>query len=224
MEPTNFLTELSWLSIVLLSGIIISIIAKKIRFPEVLALVLIGVLIGQLDLITFNTRFLAGFSIFALIMIIFESSSKFKPKEIAKYSPAAIKLALIFIFLTTSILGTVTVFLLFQERTVQTILLSALFGALMGGTSSCTMLSLLKDKNNKVMEILKFESILNTPFVVLIPIMILEFLLGSFQAGEIISRFLQSIMAGLGAGLVIGLILTQFMKRYYMKTPAKGQL
>lgn len=218
MQYFPYLTELSWLAFMLIVGIILSLFARKIKFPDILLLILLGVAIGHFKLVSFGTNFLAGFSIFALIMIIFTSASRFRPKEISSLSPYAIKLSLIF-FVICSIFLTAAMHSVFNlPITLNLILISLLFGTLMAGTSPSTVLSLLKEKKQKVAEILEFESIFNTPLMVIIPLMILNFLTGSILGvQQIATTFLQNIMTGVGAGLVIGLGVFRLMRKKYLE-------
>lgn len=218
MQYFPYLTELSWLAFMLIAGILLSLFARKIKFPDILLLILLGMLISHFKLITFDMGFLAGFSIFALIMILFTSSSQFRPKEISSLSPYAIKLALIF-FLICSIFLAIAFHSLFKlNLTLSLILISLLFATLMGGTSPSTVLTLLKDKKQKIAEILEFESIFNTPLMIVTPLIILSFLQGAFlKVEQVLITFLQNIMTGVGSGLVIGLIVFRLMKKNYLE-------
>lgn len=218
MESIPYLTELSWLAFMLIAGITLSLLSRKIKFPDILLLIILGIIIGHFKLVVFSTQFLAAFSIFALIMILFTSSSKFRPKEISLLSPYAIKLSLIF-FVLCSLFLTTAMHLIFNiSLTLNLILISLLFGTLMAGTSPSTVLTLLKEKKQKIAEILEFEAIFNTPLMVITPLMILDYLKGSLlKVHDIAIKFLQNIMTGVGSGLVIGLIIFRLMKHKYLE-------
>jgi len=214
----TYLNELSWLSVLLLLGVIIAFIAQKIKFPDILLLLIIGTIFGQLNTISFAQGFLTGFGTFALVMIIFESSSKFKLRGISELSPYAIKLSLVFLCLNIFAL-TIFTHLLFNGIFLwKEIGLSMLFAAIMSGTSPSAVLSLLSDKSSKLVELLEFESIFNTPFTVIIPLVILKLYLGLLESAEVVAiSFLQEIMTGVGTGLVLGLIAFRSMKKVYME-------
>lgn len=213
----TYLTELSWLSLLLLLGVIISYIARKIRFPDILLLLVIGAVIGQLTTVKFDPGFLTSLGIFALVMIIFESTSKFKPREISQISPYAIKLAVVFLGINLVAL-TVFAHILFNGVFAwKEVVLSMLFAAIMSGTSPSAVLSILEDKGSKLIELIEFESIFNTPFTVIIPLVILKLYLGVLQTAELVAvSFLQEIMTGVGTGLVLGLVAFKSMKNVYM--------
>lgn len=213
----QYLTELSWFSVLLLIGIIVTILANKLKIPNVLFLIIVGMVAGYFKEIKFDPTFLAMFATFALIMIIFEGTSRFKPKEISSISPLASKLAFIFLLLSLISL-TITLHLIFRSPfTLKAFLVSGLFASLMSGTSPETTLSLLKKAKNKMAKILEFESILNTPLMVIIPLIILQIYKGQFTLvpQDLLTAFLQNIMTGIGTGVVIGLIVYRIMKYSY---------
>ena len=89
-------------------------------------------------------------------------------------------------------------------------ILSLLFAAVMSGTDPGAVLSLFQAKSNKITEILKFESVINTPFIVLIPFILLDLM--EFESafltnflGQFFS-FLQQIITGVGTGVVIAMV------------------
>ena len=87
----------------------------------------------------------------------------------------------------------------------------------MAGTAPDVILSLIGKTKNKILNIIKIESILNTPFVVLLPLLIID--ISARLEGGVISEFfgklLINITSGLGAGLLIGLIVFKVMSRNY---------
>jgi len=211
-----FTVGLSWFSLLLLIGIISTIVANKIRIPEILLLIIIGLIAGN----TLNIRgilpynIITGVSLFALIMIVFESSSKFKIGEIKSLSPHALKLAIVFV-ISTLFLLTIFTQLLFAEEIleVKTLLISLIFSSLMVGTDPSIALSALKESKNRLIEILKIESIINTPLTVLIPVLLLNFYLGKGEVASFAVTFLQQIMTGIGAGLILGYIIFRLFNK-----------
>ena len=215
---TSQLTTLSLLSFIILTGIIITLIANKIKIPSLLLLILTGIGLGFTNLFNFNQDFITSFAIFALIMILFDSTSRFKIKEISQFSPPALKLGFTFLFLSITIvtLGTHILFanILFS---IRTLVISAIFGALMAGTSPEIILTIFKDKKEKIAEILQFESIINTPLTVLIPFIALDFYFGILSANVLAVKFLQGIMTGVGTGFLIGIIVFSLIKKTYQE-------
>lgn len=216
MVGVGYLTELTWLSALLILGVLASIIANKINLPDIILLLIIGIIGGKY--VSFPSNFLTGLGIFALIMILFDSTSKVSIREIKEYTSYALKMTFSFLILTVIFMSIFVILLFNLGFTGNSVLLSILFASVLIGTDAGTVLSFLEGKKDKISEILEFESIINTPLSVLIPIIILNFYLGSIQTtGSIVITFLQSIMTGVGSGLILGLVIFSFMKRYYLE-------
>jgi len=212
------LTPLSLLSLLLLIGIIVSGLAYRFKVPEILLLLLAGLIFGHFSTFVFDAGFLFAFSVFALIMILFDSTSKFKFGEIKKLSPHAMKLAFVF-FIFSVVLLSLATYLLFTSKIsdLSFFVLAALFGALMSGTSPDVLLSILREKKQKIAEILEFESIVNTPLAVLIPFLIVDFYSGTLVTKTIPVIFLQQVMTGVGTGLILGFIFFKIMRSWSQK-------
>ncbi len=160
-------------------GILCTILSEKIKLPNILLLVLTGILIGHIryyggQLIQFSPIFLTSVGILALVMIIFDA-----------------------------------------------IFLAMMFAALMSGTAPDVVLTMLKQTKNRVIELLNIESIINTPLIVLIPFIILdlfqdyskEFFFSKFL--ESAGPFLQQFVTGIGAGILVGIVIFKIMRTKY---------
>jgi len=213
MASPVYLVELSWLGALLLAGLLVSIIAYRLRISEVLLLIILGIFLG--NFVEFPFSFLTNIGIFALIMIIFDSASKFKIKDVAELYPFALKLVITFIVLNLIFFTFFTHVLFDGSFTINGLILSLLFSALMSGTSPDVALSVLKDKKRRLADLLEFESIINTPFIILIPLVIFDLYQGGFQAQSVFLSFFQSIMTGVGTGLFLGLVIFRLMKKKY---------
>lgn len=205
----------------LVGGIILTVVSKKLRAPDVIALVLLGVIVGQFSSIDLTAvipiEILVAFSIFALILIIFQSSAKFKIKEVKELSPLAAKLSLTFLGLCIVFLTIATHFLFsFGEWGIKDFLASILFASLMGATAPSVALNLIQKTKNKLIEVLQFESIINTPLTVIIPFIIIELMQGTIKSNFVIFA-LQQVMTGIGTGLVISLVVFRFLYKEFSK-------
>lgn len=213
---------LTYLAVTLLIGVACTFIAKKLVIPNVLILLFAGIVLGTLtynrsQLITFPSVFLTSISILALVMIMFDASSRLKFHTFEKLSPHAIKLSLYFLVLEMIFLTLILKFVL----NIDSIFLALLFSALMSGTDPAATLTMIKSSSHKTLELLRIESLINTPFVVLIPFIIIdimetvhiEFILSKFI--DQILPFLQQFVAGIGAGILVGVIMLKFMKKEY---------
>ncbi len=219
MDALFYLTSFA---ILLVIGILCTILSEKIKLPNILLLVLTGILIGHIryygrQLIQFSPIFLTSVGILALVMIIFDASSRFKLREFDTFSFRALKLVGIFLILNL-ILLTISVSLIFN---VSNIFLAMMFAALMSGTAPDVVLTMLKQTKNRVIELLNIESIINTPLIVLIPFIILdlfqdyskEFFFSKFL--ESAGPFLQQFVTGIGAGILVGIVIFKIMRTKY---------
>jgi len=166
---------LTYLGIILLIGLLTSILSQKLKIPHILLLLLVGIAVGGITykggpLIFFPDLFLTGISILALVMIVFDSASRFKLKSLDYFSLHTLWLSVVFLIFNMIIL-TPLAMIIFG---IPSIFLAFIFSALMSGTSPAAVLSMFKNVNHRVFDFLKLESLLNTPLVVLIPFIILD--------------------------------------------------
>lgn len=213
---------LTYLAIILLVGLLTSIVSQKFKIPNILLLLLIGIGLGRVDyrggpLIEFPELFMTGISILALVMIVFDSSSRFSLRKVDYFSLHTLWLSIVFLVFNLIFL-TVFTMLIFG---VKSIFLALMFAALMSGTSPAVVLSMFKNVKSKVFDFLGLESLLNTPLVVLIPFIILDLKttlkdeLGISIFIDQLVPLLQQFVVGIGAGVLIGLIMFKFMKKAY---------
>ncbi len=214
MDALNILTSIS---ILLMAGMLLSLLSQKIKVPDVLFLILLGIFLSIIPykdgaLMDFPPLFLTATSLLALAMIVFNSTAKLKFRELDEFSTKALWLALVFLFFSVLILP-VIVKLLFGIP----LLYGVLFASVVAGTSPEITLSLFGSTKIKAIEILKFESLMNTPLTVLIPFLVLDLI--SNVETTILSKFIDQIgpffakfVAGIGAGVLIGIILFKALK------------
>jgi len=220
---TTALGVITSITLILFIGLIISIFASKFRIPNVLLLIVSGILIGAVPykgayLVSFPEIFLTSVAIMALAMIIFDSTSKLKLREFDTFSMKAIKLAIVFLALNLIFLSTATVYIFKVPLS-----LGLIFASIMMGTAPEITLSLLGSAKQRTIEILKMESIINTPLTVLFPFLILDLiknmevnLISALidQAGPFLAKF----ASGIGSGMLVGIILFKIIKRKFSKT------
>src|SRR3989338_208144 len=243
MESISYLT---YLGVVVLLGLACSVISKKIAVPNILLVIFTGIFLNKFwdiinggvfffqklgfiksytpylsgPLIFFPPLFIAILALLALVMIVFESTSKFKYKDLDDFSLSALKLTIVFFAVNFAILSILTNLLFGLEN----IFLAGLFAALMSGTASDVVMSMIKETKNEVIKLLEIESIFNTPLIVIIPFLILELIsnIGFLSSSIIISKlieqlipFLQQFITGIGAGVVIGLAAVKILREQH---------
>lgn len=231
------LSYLTFLAIILLGGLLFTLLSNKLKIPNVILLVIFGLLLQLIridgeNIIAFPASFVTSIAILALIIIVFHGSSQFKLRDFDTFSIEALKVFLVFLILNAVFLSVLTNFLFNLDLGFAII-----FSVVMSSTAADAVLSMIKTTSeNKNIKILQFESFLNTPFIVLLPFLILGVMgiqadpQGNFislegaagiSVGPQIALFFQQILTGFGAGLLIGIILFKALKKQYNNTLAQ---
>jgi len=217
------LLVLNHLTIVLLIGILFTMISRRFRIPYMLLLLLGGILLGNIiyngeQLIQFPPVFINAIGIIALAIVVFDASSRFKWRVFDSLTSTATKITISFMLFNIAFL-TILMSVIFD---IKNVFVALMFSALMSGTSADVVLSTFRNKTNKVTNLLEVESIMNTPFTVLLPFIILSVMNRiSFQSTlaldfikELLS-LLQQFITGIGAGVFVGIIIFRVMRKYY---------
>ncbi len=224
MDAISYLTGLALLLII---GIAVTILAKRLRVSHILLLILAGIILANIPLagsgiFTFPSSFLVALSLLTLAMIVFDGSSRFTLHQLDKQSPRALELVLLFIIFNVLLLGG-GLLLLFVKPDVQGILLALIFAVVMAGTDPGSVFILLGETKHKVLDFLRLEAVLNTPIVVIIPFLILDILNGVRQLtltstfNDLLLPVLQQVIVGIGTGILVGIIVFRLMRKHYSK-------
>jgi len=222
MDAMSYLTGLALL---LLIGIVATIVAKRLRISHILLLVLTGIFLVNLvpnSTFTFPPSFLVALSLLTLAMIVFDGSSRFTLHQLDKQSTRALELVILFIFFNTLLVGG-ALLLLFLKPDVQSMLLAVIFAVVMAGTDPGSVFILLGETKHKVLDFLRLEAVLNTPIVVIIPFLLLDVLRGVHQLtissgfDALLMPLLQQVIVGIGAGLLLGIIVFRAMRKHYSR-------
>ncbi len=192
-------------------GHYLSRIFEKKSIPDVLGLILIGLLLGPVfhlvDPKSFG-QFGPLFSHFVLIFILFESGTELKFSEVKKSFGESAGITF-FGFLMTWITITLLCYFIFDVS-----LLTSLFiGAALGGTSSAVVVGLVRKIKikPKTATTLIMESAETDVFTLAIPLLILGLMTtGEISTNTIVPQFLASLLFSLLTG-IIGAFLWSFM-------------
>lgn len=218
MDPLTYLTEITF---ILLIGLFFALLSNKIKVPNILFLMLIGIIIGRINLggvpfIELTPTFTVSVAILALVMIIFDGSANMKLKDFDHYSTKALQLFIIFLMMNIIFLSLATYFL-FSIRSIPLVIMLSI---LMSATAADIVLMMMKTGNIKMTKILGVESLINTPLIVLLPFVILSLTEGTAGGLVLFSQnigpFFQQIITGVGAGMVVGVVLFKILKRKYL--------
>ena len=224
MDALGILTSLA---IILLFAVLLTIISKKFKISNILFLVLMGVFLGKLvyegePVFYFSPVFLVSIGILALVLIVFDGASRFKLREVDKFFMQALKLVGVFLVLSMIFMTFFTHILFFSEFNTTTIIYCLIFAVLVVGTDASSVFVMLGKKDNKVIDLLEIEAIVNTPIIVLLPFFLIEFLTMGGTADQVwvsvLGQFgplLQQIVVGVGVGMLIGIVIFKVMKNVY---------
>ncbi|HDM43627.1 MAG TPA: hypothetical protein ENG02_00335, partial [Candidatus Woesearchaeota archaeon] len=216
MEQT--IVYLGFIGIILLIGIICTAIARKLKLPSFMFLLIVGIVLGNITIkgkpiIYFDSVFLASLAILTLALVIFEASSKFKLKEFDILSWQALKLTMIFFVFLLFFLSIASKFIFPKLSWPLAILFSA---AMIGSTPPLFFVS----KKIKVFRLLEVEAILNTPLGVVIPFLIADFLAKAkkvtfFGISAQLTSLVQQYIVAIGVGMLLGIIIFKLMQKAY---------
>ena len=216
------LTYLGAISLLFLVGLLSTLLSRKLRISNVFLLVLSGILLRMLFkqsvVIAFPPIFISLVSIIALSLIVFDGASRFKFKEFDSFSFKALKLFVIFLSFNLIIL-TPFIMLLFK----LSLLSSLIFSILMTATAFDVLTFMVKKQRTRSIELLELESLVNAPFTVLLPFMLIDFfkdgnLSDLFTSTQYIMPFLQQVIIGIGVGVLIGVIIFKLMRYKYSES------
>ncbi|MBW2985146.1 cation:proton antiporter [Candidatus Woesearchaeota archaeon] len=226
METLFYLTSIA---VLLLIGILCSVVANRLKIPNVLLLILAGILLSYIkyenkQLVTFSPVFLTSISIIALVMILFDSSSKIKLKTFDTLSFKALKLSSIFMWYNTILLPLPLLFIygIYAETLAKQVILALVFATLVSTTDSVSVMVILKTIKGRVAKMLEVESIINTPLAIILPFMLINLLdklkgevgMSTFLLDQILP-FLAQIVVGIGSGVFVGIIIFKLMRKHY---------
>lgn len=208
-------------------GHYLSGIFERRSIPDVLGLMLIGMLIGPvfhlIDPATFG-KFGSLFSNLVLIFILFESGIDLRIQEIRSSFKESASLT------TTGFVTTwIATFIICKFVIGLPALTSLFIGSTIGGTSSAVVVGLIKklDVSPKTSATLIIESAETDVFTLAIPLSILGLMItGDVQPGMVISQFITSlvmaVVLGIGGAFLWSFIINRLpaLKTTKFSTPA----
>lgn len=225
----NMVLIVSYFSFLLGFGVLVANMMKKVRIPDTVFLLLIGLACGptiwknpavvqyiQLTIVDVDAMSVVPdfLRTLALVLIVFTGAFNLRFSELKKVSDVSIKLAFLVVVLNTIVLGIIAKFI-FSLGIVPALLI----GAIISGTDVSVVVTFedVLKKHANILTTLKMESIINSPLSVLIPFLFLDFLRSApgavLEPGIYLSKFWLMIVAGVGGGLVIGLAVTKILDR-----------
>jgi NhaP-type Na+/H+ or K+/H+ antiporter len=220
------------LFVVVLAGVSITLACRRLKIPSAFFLILAGLLLGSLRhngqrLVYFPQEYLANFGVMALCIVVFGLSMKFQWKEFDTLTQRASKMALIFFIMCLIVLGIGAAILFHISNLYLVIIFASLAAAFSPGIIAYAMRK--KPFNGftafsgnsvcNVQKLLVLESEIIGPMAILIPFIVIGIMHIGIQAADAeshVAMVLQHFLGGLGAGIIMGIILFKIMRKYYL--------
>lgn len=203
MEAISTITLLTLFAITIFIGYIGNVIFKKSRIPDVVWLILLGILIGPVfSLIdaTIFIKLIPFLSAIALLIILFDAGLHMNIFRVIRDTPRSLALAISGIGISMVLVWTIAM-IYFQTDPVTALIL----GAILGGTSSPIVLSLIKgtETEGRLKNLLTLESAATDAFTIIITLILINILIpsGSPALANILGSFSIGPMMGFLAGL-----------------------
>ncbi|OGO60395.1 MAG: hypothetical protein A2Z36_00660 [Chloroflexi bacterium RBG_19FT_COMBO_48_23] len=195
------------IGILLIIGFLADYLFKKTNFPDILILLALGYLMGPVFKIIDPSQLAPASQMIAslaLVVILFCSGLEFEFSRVLSSTPRAILLVLVGVGVSIASIAA-SAYYLFQWELMDSLLL----GTIVGGTSSAIVIPLITRARvpAQVTSLLSMESVLNSPVIIVMALVILE-VICSGKAGIEVSVVAQAIgiqfAIGLASGTVVG--------------------
>ena len=208
------LAILSGAGLIILLGFLGNYIFQKTMIPDILWLLLLGLLLGPI-LGLFQSSFLIDvapfFASVAILIILFEGGLHTNLDILIKESPISIVLAV-----SGIIVSMISVSLLMYFLFHWPLLNGLLLGAMIGGSSSPIVVSLTQKLavRQKVRTWLNLESTITDALCVVVAIVIAEFISkGGYSLAQVANNILGSFSIGAMLGLIAGIFSLRIISR-----------
>ncbi len=221
LSDTEVIVVLALFGFIIVVGFLGSWALNRFGIPEVLSLVLLGVIlvpIGSLMDPAPLFRISTVFGSLALMIILFDGGLALNLQKVREESSRALLLAGTAFIFTIAAIGAFTGFMFFDGKWS----VGVLFGAVIGGTSGSIVLPLISKL--KVTEstktLVSIESTLTDVFCIVVVIAIANYLSPVNGASDTssgvtmaVSTFIGAFAIGIVTGLILGLIWITLLKR-----------
>ncbi len=194
-------------------GVLVANVCKRFKVPDTFFLILLGIVLSPLIFVSEMGAIPDFLRILALILIVFTGTFNLSFRTFKRFSNVAIKLAVIGVAFNTIIFGSAAHFI-FGLDWVYAFLL----GAIVSGTGYCVVATLGGGSKElkRPTDVLKIESIFNSPLTVLVPVIFLDFVMiqpgALFDPLRYATQFWEMMAVGVGTGIIIGLVISKFLK------------
>lgn len=208
------------LGVIIMIGFLGNILFQRIKIPEILFLIIIGIIIGPILNFVNPGDFLSissFVSTIALIIILLNSGMEMNVRKLLKNSPYALIFTLM-VFILSTLLVTVFLHLLMNWRLSHAILL----GVISGGTTTITVMTLISRLNvsEDTKNLLFMESMMNDITVIVGVLVLIQII--KFKAVNTL-QITNLIFGGASTAILFGFLAAIFwifvLNKYLEKHP-----
>ncbi len=181
---------------------------KKTGIPDILFLLLLGVVLGpflgifERELILQITPYVSAL---ALLMILFDGGLNLKADKVIGQVPRGTLLAVLGFVLSAAAVSGIAFFIIDGI----TVLNSVLLGTVVGGVSSAIVIpvvSELEDFGKKSRLTLDIESVITDPLCIIVALVLMDFIVGGGGMGSLTGQGLANVVSTFSVSIVVGLV------------------
>lgn len=207
MAEINSFGLLTLFAITIVVGYAGSLIFHKTKIPDIIWLLIFGLLIGPVFSLVDRTLFLAispFLAALALLIILFDAGLNIEFYSMVRGFSRGMFLAVFAVVLDVIVVAFASMRLLGFD-----LMTGAILGAIVGGTSSPVVLTLVNrlGVSKKTKTLLSLESVFNDPLVVVLAIALINISISGSISAAAQQGALSSILASFSIGAVIGTLL-----------------
>jgi len=207
---------LSIISGIIFIGFLAELLFRKTKIPDVLFLILIGVLLGSVFSVGEDSFGIGSqlFVTFTLLFILFQGAINIDFKTLYQSFKGTMKLTFISFFLAVLIVSLISFYLMGYS-----LLVSLLLGMILGGTCSAVVIPFVKNLNldKRYGSVLILESAISDVLCIVGAITIVAILkTGSVETAAVIKSMITSFLLASSIGIIVAVIWISLLYRFRM--------
>lgn len=222
MSTTYLLTSLVAVMII---GIFSHMLARMMKIPSIVFLLLAGIILGpEIAGIILPERFGGGFELLvglSVAIIVFDGGLDIDIRQLRTIQKSIFNLVTIGVAITVLFSSIAAYFILDIPFSI-----ALLFGALISATGPTVITPLIRQirVNNRVASTLQAESVLNDGTSVIIAALVFEWIVTSLAGIEAVDFLLTRLLTGIFFGMLSGIILILILRKFPLLTEQYARL
>lgn len=197
---------LTLFSITIVLGYVGSLIFERTRIPDILWLLIFGILIGPVFKLVDASIFIAispFLAALALMLILFDAGLNMDIYQMIRGFSRGMLLAVVGFILSTASVALISIYMLKLD-----FLTSIMLGAIIGGTCSTTVVPLVNKLkiHSHVKTIINLDTVFTDPLVIVVSIAVLNIISSSAQVADGFGGILSAFSVGAVVGFIAGVV------------------